>query len=371
MDTTNIAKKKIDMKRKALLLQKITSHLYRAGFCVLLSSLFVYSVQTTHAGNLKLLPQRLSDQHIQIDMTQLEQYEQRLQTINNQGTPLNNYHFCKAQHYLDWLHEEYSENDQTAVITSISNSLENLLSQLEARKKNIDTTTIIADTSVRLRDDLWQIADNSKAKTPAHCLPCEVARLEVQLVWAGHEQEELGWRHAAPYINAAERLAKAVRSANSNCFVKPKAVTKPAPKPKPTVSVKQALELAQRVHFGVNSAKINPASTRVLNQISDFLQQNPKILVTLIGHTDHRGSYEYNLALSKRRAAAVKNYLTAMGNRADRIAIQAMGKNAPVAATQTAEDMARNRRVELVFSRTDGIKIKAQDDDLQIESTEH
>lgn len=346
---------------------KTITSLSTAGFYLLLIILFSYSYQVSHAAGLKLLPERLSDDHIQIDNTKLEKYAQRLQNINNKGTPLNNYHVCKAIHYLDWLHEEYSENDQTGVITSVSHSMESLLLALEAKANKIDTSTAIANTSIRLRDDLWQIAEKIKTKTPANCLPCEVARLEVQLVWAGHESEELGWRHAAPYIQAAERLAKEALAAKSSCISQLQPKAKPKPVAKPTVSVEKALELAQRVHFGVNSSTINPASTRVLNLISDFLQQKPEVLVTLVGHTDHRGSYEYNLALSKRRAASVKNYLEQMGIDASRIAIQAMGNNAPEATTQSKEDMARNRRVELVFSRTDGIKLTTQTDDLQIE----
>jgi hypothetical protein len=70
--------------------------------------------------------------------------------------------------------------------------------------------------------------------------------MEVRLVWAGHEHQELGWRHAREHFAAAERLAKRAKKLVDNCFC-PKPEDKPCPmiavapvEPEPTYSTSHA-----------------------------------------------------------------------------------------------------------------------------------
>ena len=74
--------------------------------------------------------------------------------------------------------------------------------------------------------------------------------------------------------------------------------------------------------------------------------------INVIGHTDSRGSAEYNQGLSERRAMAVRDYLVADGIAADIIDVSGEGENEPVASNDTDEGRAKNRRVEIHVGTT-------------------
>ena len=86
----------------------------------------------------------------------------------------------------------------------------------------------------------------------------------------------------------------------------------------------------------------------VLDEAAEILRSHPDMRVEVNGYTDAIGSYAYNLRLSKRRAAAVVNYLVGKGIASDRLIPQGFGKTNFVATNKTAEGRAQNRRVELV-----------------------
>ena len=69
----------------------------------------------------------------------------------------------------------------------------------------------------------------------------------------------------------------------------------------------------------------------------------------IAGHTDERGSREYNIALGERRAQAARNYLAAQGVAANNIRIISYGEERPAAAGNTEEAYALNRRAELSY----------------------
>lgn len=101
--------------------------------------------------------------------------------------------------------------------------------------------------------------------------------------------------------------------------------------------------------FDVNSANIKPESYGSLKDIADVLQDNPNVHVKIIGHTDSDGDASMNLALSKKRAEAVKSALESEF-KIDASRMQTDGKGAaePVADNKTAAGKAQNRRVEFV-----------------------
>lgn len=102
------------------------------------------------------------------------------------------------------------------------------------------------------------------------------------------------------------------------------------------------------LYFDFNRATINPQSTRALQSIADLLARHPWN-VTIEGHTDNVGSDAYNLDLSSRRAAAVKDALTRnYGIAAGRLASEGFGERRPRETNDTIAGRARNRRVELV-----------------------
>jgi outer membrane protein OmpA-like peptidoglycan-associated protein len=104
------------------------------------------------------------------------------------------------------------------------------------------------------------------------------------------------------------------------------------------------------VNFDTASANLKPESTAILDRAVAALQANASTSVRVEGHTDSRGSDAYNQTLSEHRAKAVLDYLVGKGIAAERLTSAGMGESAPVAPNDTAENMYKNRRVDLVVT---------------------
>jgi OmpA-OmpF porin, OOP family len=108
----------------------------------------------------------------------------------------------------------------------------------------------------------------------------------------------------------------------------------------------------QGILFATNSDRIRPESTPTLHEIGTMLQQHERLSLRIEGHTDAEGDEDYNLELSRRRAAAVKRHLVEhFGIDAGRLSTDGYGESKPAADNATAEGRQANRRVDLV--RTD------------------
>jgi outer membrane protein OmpA-like peptidoglycan-associated protein len=83
-------------------------------------------------------------------------------------------------------------------------------------------------------------------------------------------------------------------------------------------------------------------------RLAQWMMDNPKVNIRIVGHTDNVGSVPFNTALSQDRAAAVERFLTEKGVEAERIEAQGEGPSTPVADNETEEGRALNRRVEVV-----------------------
>ena len=102
------------------------------------------------------------------------------------------------------------------------------------------------------------------------------------------------------------------------------------------------------IYFDFNSANIKPESEAVLKQIADIMRKNPDWKLSVAGHTDNIGGDAFNLDLSNRRAAAVKDALvTRYDIAAARLTTSGYGASRPIESNATMEGRARNRRVEL------------------------
>lgn len=108
----------------------------------------------------------------------------------------------------------------------------------------------------------------------------------------------------------------------------------------------------QGVTFESNSDQLTPDSTLTLDSVAEILKQRPTFKIEVRGHTDSSGSDEYNLNLSQRRADSVMEYLVSRGVPADRLSAVGFGETLPVAANDTAEGRAQNRRVALEFTES-------------------
>jgi outer membrane protein OmpA-like peptidoglycan-associated protein len=102
------------------------------------------------------------------------------------------------------------------------------------------------------------------------------------------------------------------------------------------------------IYFDFDSATMRAESETVLAQISIVLHDHPDWKLRVAGHTDNIGTAEFNLDLSKRRAAAVKDALTSrFGIAAERLTTEGYGATRPIDTNSTLAGRARNRRVEL------------------------
>jgi outer membrane protein OmpA-like peptidoglycan-associated protein len=103
--------------------------------------------------------------------------------------------------------------------------------------------------------------------------------------------------------------------------------------------------------FDTGKTSLKPGAKATLKRIALELTKSGDLHVAVEGHTDSVGSEETNMALSEKRAAAVKDYLTAQGVPADRISSSGKGEAEPVASNKTAAGRQQNRRVELIITR--------------------
>jgi len=103
--------------------------------------------------------------------------------------------------------------------------------------------------------------------------------------------------------------------------------------------------------FEYDKAAIRPNHRAELDDVARILKRNPDVKLRLEGHTDSRGSEVYNQALSERRARAVTEYLVERGVSGARMTPVGLGESKPIRPNDTEENMAKNRRVELVVVR--------------------
>jgi OOP family OmpA-OmpF porin len=100
------------------------------------------------------------------------------------------------------------------------------------------------------------------------------------------------------------------------------------------------------VQFAFNSAVIDGPSSAILDEVASMLKQNPRN-IQIGGHTCNIGSAQYNMALSERRAGAVKAYLVKKGIPASSLTATGYGLTQPKYANNTDEGRRMNRRAEL------------------------
>jgi len=115
-------------------------------------------------------------------------------------------------------------------------------------------------------------------------------------------------------------------------------------------STPRALAGAGNVFFETGQATITPGAKPTIDRLAEFLKQNPEQRVRIEGHADSTGNPQNNVALSERRADAVKQALVSRGVEASRIETHAGGETSPVATNDTAQGRQMNRRATVVVS---------------------
>ena len=104
------------------------------------------------------------------------------------------------------------------------------------------------------------------------------------------------------------------------------------------------LKVGDRIFFGFDRTDLDGDSQSTLRKLKDWMEDNPRVTITVEGHCDERGTREYNLALGERRADAARDYLVALGISGGRITTISYGKERPAVLGSSEDSWQQNRR---------------------------
>lgn len=128
---------------------------------------------------------------------------------------------------------------------------------------------------------------------------------------------------------------------------------RPEPEPEPETLASMEVEVGQvirldRIYFAFDKWDLLPASYEELDELITLMHKYPGMKIAIHGHTDSRGSDNYNFTLSDNRARSVYDYLAANGIAFDRIQSEGFGESKPIADNITDDGRQLNRRVEFM-----------------------
>ncbi len=347
---------------------------------------------------------RISDAAIAADQRGFEALQARIKALNEGGRPLRDAHLAAAQCWLDTGFHEYTRNDRGPWPQAAVSQAESLVRAMESRQPLPAETPLLAGAE-RVRPDLWLRAAVLRRQPGWACAQAKAACGEVELVHAGHEQAQLGWRHARPYVQIAEDLIGEAEALAARCEPPPVAGAGPVARPvaetrspavvalapaavtpAPAAPAVSASASASALPAGVHSATTaDPAELILFGQVvfgfdGESLSDVPRggmvtvqamlqVLreqrlqlqaVELHGHADRLNASRrsgYNDELSARRVAALREHLVAQGVPAGLVRVQSHGDRLPREACQAPlprglslqECLLPNRRVEIRF----------------------
>ena len=111
-----------------------------------------------------------------------------------------------------------------------------------------------------------------------------------------------------------------------------------------------AVNVGDRIYFIVDTSTLTPEAQETLRRQAAWLRRYPNVTVQVEGHADERGTREYNISLSARRATATREFLIAQGVQGNRISSIAYGKERPVALCDAEQCYSQNRRAVTVIT---------------------
>jgi len=130
----------------------------------------------------------------------------------------------------------------------------------------------------------------------------------------------------------------------------PPARQEAAPQPAPAPAPRPVMTFAP-IYFNFDQATLTPTARGILDDIVRWMQANGNANVQVTGHTDSRGSDDYNSRLGARRATVAKDYLVSKGIAATRITTATRGESEPAETNDTAAGRAMNRRAVAIEVR--------------------
>lgn len=252
-----------------------------------------------------------------------------IQRLNDTGAhPLRSFSLAKAQCWLDVSFHEYTRNDRSRFPQEALDESRRITDYLTrggavGAADNPARQTPRVNGAAKLRDDLWAQAEALKGHAGWRCAERLVACGEVELVHAGNEYNQQGWRHAKPYIQIAEDLIGDARTAAEACPpLQPRVAAPPPPPvtPPPVVvnKVTEKIVLNASVLFGFDRRSLDDLLPGGRAQLDQVVAKLDKVYasverLTLVGHTDRLGRPDYNERLSADRAATIATYLKQQG----------------------------------------------------------
>jgi peptidoglycan-associated lipoprotein len=103
--------------------------------------------------------------------------------------------------------------------------------------------------------------------------------------------------------------------------------------------------VSEDIYFEYDSSALIPEARDVLKRKAEWMRANPNVSVTIEGHTDDRGTVEYNLALGERRAVSAMSFMVDLGIPESRMTTISYGKEKPAVPGNNEKAWAANRRV--------------------------
>jgi outer membrane protein OmpA-like peptidoglycan-associated protein len=332
-----------------------------------------------------------TDGSVMADQRGYRRQQDAIKALNDTGRhPLRSYSLAKAQCWLDVSFHEYTRNDRSAFPQQALGESARITAYLATdaapgSPDNPAQQTPLVNNAERLRADLWVLTERLRHAPGFHCAEQQVACGEVELVHAGNESRQLGWRHAKPYVQLAEDLLSEAEAAVAACAPPP---TPPAPPPEPVppppeppvppppvptplppappppaapvrVVEKIVIDASMLFKFDRRAASdLLPAAQSQLDLLVEKINVEYESVesVELVGYTDRLGRWDYNLKLSQDRADAIKSVLQTKGVKAP-IAALGRGSRDPLVDCPGAKPtpaikacLQPNRRVEFTIT---------------------
>jgi outer membrane protein OmpA-like peptidoglycan-associated protein len=120
------------------------------------------------------------------------------------------------------------------------------------------------------------------------------------------------------------------------------------------------IRFKEKVLFAYDRSDLNTNAKNSLDKLRTTLLKYPETNITVIGHTDSKGTKQYNQTLSESRANSVASYTSQNGIDKDRMTAIGKGETDPIATNDTEEGSASNRRVEFVITANEKMKADAK-----------
>jgi peptidoglycan-associated lipoprotein len=108
--------------------------------------------------------------------------------------------------------------------------------------------------------------------------------------------------------------------------------------------------MSDEVYFDFDRSELTASAKDLLTQVGDILLKEPRFVITVGGHTDERGTEDYNMTLGSKRSQKVKDFLVAYGISGDRMETISYGEEKPKVEGQTEDAFAQNRRANFKVS---------------------